>query len=634
MNLRNKLLFFMAVDRAAYWVTLRGIPPLDLRDAEDDNIASLKSFGKAEHKYPDLWEGYTQLTYIESSHTQMIDTGYVLKDTDIVEIDYVLTNLTATGDKFICGSHVATGSNNGNWVETYGTGNRWYVRFGSTTSANANFSNSQASGTMIFKKGSFSVNGTQIATPAFTEMPSSNFTLFGRLSSGGLPSNTGAYVRISECRIRDSRNGFLTHKYVPCRQNSDGELGMMDAYSGEFFPNVGTGTFIAGDVVEPTPSNPVQICCNNGMLEARDPDGLDIYTYRRLKDITFSDGVYYASNVYLSGADVLRISFLATQYSCLCGCYSGAEGTDNYTIYATNGPSGAPIRYGSGVYRTNMAFNTRYDAVMSPTGITGVGSGATWTEEQFNCSEPFYIGWMANTTSLAFRGTIYGKIVVDNLCTWIPCKRISDGAIGYWDTYSNMFLENQGTGTPTTSGYETMPALSPEGQYAELTMSPSAETASLEMLLSIGDVHDEQQVIDGTVTRRVKAIALTGDEDWTAYNSWFRAPVLETSSNTTLLCTHFANRAMTNDYSVYKAVGSRYLQLRYDAITSVVALKAWLQQQFEDGNPVIVVFATASASTEYVTAQTLTTIQGDDGVSFSSAFLPDTEIEVTYKKRG
>ena len=46
-------------------------------------------------------DGYTRLEYIQSSGTQYVNTGYVPGETDSIEVDYELTNLNASGDKFI-----------------------------------------------------------------------------------------------------------------------------------------------------------------------------------------------------------------------------------------------------------------------------------------------------------------------------------------------------------------------------------------------------------------------------------------------------------------------------------------------------------------------------------------------------
>ena len=194
--------------------------------------------------------GYTQLTYIQSDGRQVINTGYVLQETDSVEVDYKLTDLTRTGDKFILGAQpVSNTSIGGFWVETYNSSNIWYIRYGSSASANTYGSvtpTSQLSGTLAISKNSFVVNGLEILTPDFVSMPVNPMTIFNRISLDGSIPNNGASAQISEVRVKNGNN--IVHKYIPVC-NSNNELGMYDLVSGQFFTNQGSGDFTAGDPV-------------------------------------------------------------------------------------------------------------------------------------------------------------------------------------------------------------------------------------------------------------------------------------------------------------------------------------------------------------------------------------------------
>ena len=183
-------------------------------------------------KVRDLPHGYTKMQYIQSSGSQSINTGYVVKETDSIEVDYTLTNLSASGDKFII-----VGGNL--WAETYGSANQWYVRFGSSSSVNTSFNSSQTSGTFVLKKQSFSVNGTQILQPAYNSTLSSTLQIFGRKNSA--TAVQGAYIRISAVRIKNGNN--LVHNYIACRRDSDNELGLCDTITRSFLANSGLGFF-------------------------------------------------------------------------------------------------------------------------------------------------------------------------------------------------------------------------------------------------------------------------------------------------------------------------------------------------------------------------------------------------------
>ena len=193
---------------------------------------------------------YTQLEWIESSGTQCINTGYVVRETDSIEIDYVLTDLSRTGDKFIIGAQpIPDNPNVGFWTETYDSSNTWYVRFGSSSSANTygiTTPSSQLSGTLVVSKNSFVVNGTKILTPEYYGMSPNPLTIFNRITAAGDIQATGASAQISEVRIKNGNN--IVHKYVPAK-NSSNVIGMYDTVSGQFFQNLGSGNFTAGPQV-------------------------------------------------------------------------------------------------------------------------------------------------------------------------------------------------------------------------------------------------------------------------------------------------------------------------------------------------------------------------------------------------
>lgn len=271
------------------------VSPLLLPDAIANSLKYVKAFGGTEQNgtpTPDapvdivcnngvlkarhqsgLPLGYTQLTYIQSDGNQIINTGYVLQETDSVEVDYKLTDLTRTGDKFILGAQPVTGAPGGFWVETYSDTNTWYVRYGSSVSANTYGSvtpTSQLSGTLAISKNSFVVNGVKILTPNFVSMPVTPMTIFNRISLDGSIANFGASAQISEVRVKNGNN--LVHRYIPVR-NSNNELGMYDLMDSNpataFHTNAGTGDFIAGDPV----SDPVEIYADGTVETIEDSIG-------------------------------------------------------------------------------------------------------------------------------------------------------------------------------------------------------------------------------------------------------------------------------------------------------------------------------------------------------------------------
>ena len=80
-------------------------------------------------------------------------------------------------------------------------------------------------------------------------------------------------------------------------------------------------------------------------------------------------------------------------------------------------------------------------------------SDSTWTEKTFESTGDLCIGTTSPTaTSSKMVGDIIGNVVVDGRLKLIPCERLSDNELGYYDAVSGTFYEPTG-GTPISLGY-------------------------------------------------------------------------------------------------------------------------------------------------------------------------------------
>ena len=88
------------------------------------------------------------------------------------------------------------------------------------------------------------VNGTNYSVPATNE----SFTTFKTLDVfGGYTSQNNfslTSAKIYSLKIYDKNT--LQRDFIPCYRKSDGEIGLYDLVSQEFYTNQGTGTFIKG----------------------------------------------------------------------------------------------------------------------------------------------------------------------------------------------------------------------------------------------------------------------------------------------------------------------------------------------------------------------------------------------------
>lgn len=161
------------------------------------------------------------------------------------------------------------------------------------------------------------------------------------------------------------------------------------------------------------------------------------------------------TDFHLKGSDTVRISFSITEACNVFGCYQGVDATDNYDLYASITSGSKYFRYGSGTYWSyfsNSDLNKRFDVVYTPYGSTGMPQDSTWTPKTFTAANDLLIGSTTLTgTSAKLKGSLYGNFVVDGRLCLVPCERVSDSVLGYYDIYSDTFFEP--TGTPTSLGY-------------------------------------------------------------------------------------------------------------------------------------------------------------------------------------
>ncbi len=175
-------------------------------------------------------------------------------------------------------------------------------------------------------------------------------------------------------------------------------------------------------------------------------------------------------------------------------------------------------------------------------------------------------------------------------------------------------------------------------------------SATAERLLKVGTYQDIQSVLDGQVTRNVGVKILDGTENWAGAGSGASGNYLvamrksefssdiDTSANyNSFLCSHLkmGNNDAENTLSITNSTYGVRLGLNTgitgNVSTKVANAKKWLADQYNAGNPVIVVYPLATPTTETVTGQPLTIQAGSNVVEITQASMDDLELEVSYK---
>lgn len=174
------------------------------------------------------------------------------------------------------------------------------------------------------------------------------------------------------------------------------------------------------------------------------PDG-----YKKVKSLTMDNDCYYEiEDFYLHGSDTLEFSCLITANCNVIGSFR--SGGPNYSLYASTSNSNY-LRFNNTNYNSMFETNKRYDIKITPTGSLGMKNPSTWDKQEFTTPNPMCIGTTAAsiTTSAKMKGTFFGNIIVKDAngirFKGIPCVRLSDDAVGYYDTVSETFYEPNGT---------------------------------------------------------------------------------------------------------------------------------------------------------------------------------------------
>lgn len=151
-----------------------------------------------------------------------------------------------------------------------------------------------------------------------------------------------------------------------------------------------------------------------------------------------------------------------------------------------------------------------------------------------------------------------------------------------------------------------------------------------EPLRKIGGYTDEIDFRTGTVTRRIKEVVLTGNENnWARYTkTYYRAfpGVPATVYDGVAVCNAFRYRVSgipdLNDFS--KGANENLVFNYDDSGEHINDFKAWLSQLYADGTPVIVYHALSNPTTESITIPQIATINGQNTLSIGTTLQPSS----------
>ena len=195
------------------------------------------------HDDDSLPSEYQQVSYLQSSGTQHIDTEYCITENTEFKLEhmyntYVSTDWsygTSAGSSSVFGCQFFSGTG----FITYYVGNSSQI---AGRIAGGSYQNSKLQ--VKYFDGVFEVAGSK-TTIAINKVGSDNTSsvfLFA-INSGGKAANYSK-SRFYSCKFYES--GVLVRNFVPCYRKADSVAGMYDLVNRRFHTNKGTGTFTLG----------------------------------------------------------------------------------------------------------------------------------------------------------------------------------------------------------------------------------------------------------------------------------------------------------------------------------------------------------------------------------------------------
>lgn len=565
-------------------VILSGVSPLTLTKAKSEGLNYVKALGKCEQT--NLPSGYTQLKYVQNgTSATKINTGVMPETGDELEIRFI-TPYTATVSNYLIQSRE---SNNAGIYGISGSqsGNTIIFSWGSGISITSNITReldheyivrasvTSTALTMYVKDVTTGTEDTvtrTITSPSDTNSP---YFIWGN-GVQALSQTTPVYY----ARIKN--NGVTKLNYVAAK-DSNNSASFYDLVNDTFITTFDGRIEGSEDVATPMPDVPINIVSNNGVLKVS-PNLFDISKAVR-GDILSATGDISTTILYRIVSDFIPVS--AGQSYSASGkiCFEGD--TNDYDV------------------RLIIAY---YD------------------------SNKGYISGSRTTSLLEFT-------VPDNGASYIRVEYWGDLSSGYTvDTVRSKLQFELGT---TATAYMPYGQIYTDGTTETITDSLS-NSATAEMLLAIDNFKDIQSVLDGTITRNIGIKVLDGSEDWkTVEQTGGRYRYKTRISNVTTglnVSNYFEGdkpiTEVNSDTTITEAcvLFQKYLYIYTKTFATVTDFTSWLSNQYSNGTPFILVYPLETATTETVTAQTLSTESGTNTITATGS-LPNLELEVSFKQK-
>ena len=447
---------------------------------------------------------YQQVSYLQSSGTQYIDTGFIPTNNTDASVTCKYTKNTGIHTIFAGGS--AWGNNE---LLIVAHNNQSFVVFERGNDINARLSGSKDLTNQIHTWSIIGDKGYMDDTEV-TTITTSNVSTTNSIALLAYHRNSGYGDFLIGCLYGAKiwENNILVRHLIPAVRKVDNKPGMYDKVTGNFYTNGGTGEFTYGEKV-------------NQKL----PDAYEKVKYLQSE---LNQNQYIDTGLYIDDTCGFKID---------CQ-YSTANDKAMIGVKGENSSRWAYLESGGQVYlswngvagynKTTLArqvvsinyYNDRKriwnDELLAP-----IEQPLEETGSQFSVCL-FTAKWGSESNKLFASGKIYSaKISKGNklIGDFIPVLRKSDNKPGMYDFVSGQFFTNLGTGADFT--YETYPKLLPTSKVRLI------QTGGYDV---IDDLYKRVDYLESTGTQYIDTGIDSTDVD-TIFESTFAKRTIQSSSN-------------------------------------------------------------------------------------------------------
>lgn len=405
---------------------------------------------------------YEEISYLESTGTQYIDTGIKAIANSKVEMKFNRTAYAGqTNVSAIFGGYDSNQRNYGLAIDT----STIYWMFGGQSNAkktfplNTDYEVIFDATNKTFTVGDFTQSFSSLSLPA---QSNGNIYLFTNSAVGSLSTYDKNYwLKGKIYYFRYYENGSLKNNFIPVLRKIDNVAGMYDTVEGKFYGNLGTGSFIAGEKILTVDTVKIDKYEFYDYLESTGTQYIDtgfIPNQDSKAELTFQHTTQ--STVVAAGAIFGERGSSAVDRAF---CLASASGTTTSTTF--------DIQFGNNTTGGDPQFDfNKHTIIIAKKGYWD-GKLAYESTDTFTGAYSCWLFGRQSTANVTNPCKIFACKLWDNgvlVRNFYPAKRKSDGAIGMYDKVEKKFYANSGTGSFIAGSELPMPTQSNEVQELRL----------------------------------------------------------------------------------------------------------------------------------------------------------------------